>query len=343
MEVLCVGEVLIDWVSTERGATLHSAEAFHPAPGGAPANVAVGLSRLGVKVGFLGKIARDPWGDRLLEHLRTEGIETREVRRDAEADTRMAYVLLDEAGERHLAAFSRQSADARLAASEVEGVSLEGVTIVYLTSMMQAQAPAREAFARMVAKAKEAGAILVYDPNYRPVLWEASPLGADTRGTSAQETETMGVKAARSALEEASRAADLLKLGTEELAFLTGTRDLREGMARAWARFEPALLVVTDGPLGCFWKNAAGEGHVQAIAVPALDPTGAGDGFVAGLLAGILEEGADPEILRQLPKETMEPLLYRANGVGALVTTKLGAMTALPTHEELDAWLKGCD
>ena len=328
MEVLSVGEVLIDWVSPERGATLSSAETFHPAPGGAPANVAVGLSRLGVNAGFAGKLSRDAWGERLLSLLRAEGVDTRGVLRDDVTDTRMAYVLLDDAGERHLAAFSKQAADQRLTASEVDGFPLEGVRIVYMSSMMQAQSPSQEAFRRMVARAKAAGALLVYDPNYRPVLW----------------TETPGGEAhAAEALEEACRHADLIKLGTEELVFLTGTRDLHEGMRQIWERFDPALLVVTDGPMGSFWKNSAGEGHVQAIAVPTLDPTGAGDGFVAGLLAGLLEESADPTTVRWLPQETMEPLLRRANGVGALVATKLGAMTALPTRQELDAWLLSCE
>ncbi|MNX21820.1 5-dehydro-2-deoxygluconokinase [compost metagenome] len=343
MEVLSVGEVLIDWVSPERGATLNSAETFHPAPGGAPANVAVGLSRLGVKAGFAGKLSRDAWGERLLGLLRAEGIDTRGVIRDDEADTRMAYVLLDEAGERHLAAFSKQAADQRLTASEVDGFPLEGVKILYMSSMMQAQRPSQEAFRRMVARAKEAGALLVYDPNYRSVLW-TDPPGAEARRTESQEAKPRGSEArAAEALEEACRQADLIKLGTEELAFLSGTRDLRDGMRQIWERFDPALLVVTDGPMGSFWKNSASEGHVQAIAVPTLDPTGAGDGFVAGLLAGLLEEGADPATVRWLPQETMEPLLRRANGVGALVATKLGAMTALPTRQELDAWLLSCE
>jgi sugar/nucleoside kinase (ribokinase family) len=324
MDVLSVGEVLIDWVSAEHGATLTSASTFHPAPGGAPANVAVGLSRLGVSTGFAGRVAQDAWGNRLLELLSAEGVDLGGVVRDAEADTRMAYVLLDEAGERHLAAFSKQAADARLTVEEGEAIALDGVTIVYLSSMMQAKSPSREAFQRMVARAKAAGILLVYDPNYRPVLWEDA-------------------EHARAALEEAAHAADLLKLGTEELAFLTGTTHLREGIDKAWERFDPALLVVTDGPMGCFWKNAAGEGHVQAIPVPVVDPTGAGDGFVAGLLAGIMEEGADPDTVRWLPPETVTPLLRRANGVGALVATKLGAMTALPTRAELDAWMLSCE
>ncbi len=323
MDVLSVGEILIDWVSPERGASLTTSGTFHPAPGGAPANVAVGLSRLGVKARFAGRMARDAWGDQLLGLLERENVDTRGVTRDAESDTRMAYVLLDAQGERHLAAFSRQAADARWTPDEAESLPLDGVAIVYLSSMMQAT-PSREAFRRMIARAKQAGALVVYDPNYRPVLWPEA-------------------EAARSALEEACRQADLIKLGTEELAFLSGTHAIHEGMEALWERFDPALLVVTDGPMGSFWKNAAGEGHAQAIPVPVADPTGAGDGFVAGLLAGILEEGADPATVRWLPEETMQPLLRRANGVGALVATKVGAMTALPTREELDAWMVSCE
>lgn len=324
MDALCVGEILIDWVCPERGATLAAARTFHPTPGGAPANVAVGLARLGMKAGFAGSVAEDPWGAELLKRLEHEQVDVRAVIRDAEADTRMAYVLLNEKGERELAAFSRQAADARLAAADVAALPLAGVKIVYLSSMMQATPVSREAFQAVLAKAREAGCLIVYDPNYRPFLWKDEA-------------------AAREALESGAEACDLLKLSSEELAFLSGTMHLREGMAKVWERFEPALLVVTDGPMGCFWKNQASEGHIQAIPVPVLDPTGAGDGFVAGLVAGILEEGPDREIVRWLPEETVRPLLRRANGVGALVTTKLGAMTALPTREELDAWLLNCE
>lgn len=324
MDVLTVGEALIDWVCPERGAKLSTGTVFHPSAGGAPANVAVGLSRLGVKTGYAGRVAMDPWGEQLLGLLDAEGVDTQGVVRDPEADTRMAYVLLDENGDRVLAHFSKHAADARFAETEIDRLPLEGVKIVYLTSMMQAHPTSAQAFSRMVERAKIERALLVYDPNYRPVLWAESA-------------------AARKALESAARAADLLKLGTEELAFLTGTHDLREGMALAWERFEPALLVVTDGPMGSFWKNSASEGHLQAIPIPVLDTTGAGDGFVAGLLAGIVEEDSDPEVIRWLPGETMAPLLRRANGVGALVATRMGAMTALPRRDELDAWLKGCD
>lgn len=324
MKVLCAGEVLIDWVSPDRGARLTNAGTFHPSPGGAPANVAVGLARLGTSVAFAGKVAQDAWGQHLLDLLASEGVNLEGVVRDVEADTRMAYVILDETGERHLASFSRQAADARWRPEDADAVPLEDVAIVLLGSMMQAASPSREAFWRLLARAKDHGVLVAYDPNYRQVLWPDPDL-------------------ARAALEEACQAADLIKLGAEELAFLSGTPDLRAGMRRLWECFSPALLVVTEGPLGSFWKNAAGEGHVQAFPVPVVDPTGAGDGFVAGLLAGIMEEGPARETVRWLPPETMAALLRRANGVGAQVATQVGAMTALPTRDALDAWLAECE
>lgn len=367
-EVLCAGEILIDWVCPDRGAKLASvarvsgtsALTFHPAPGGAPANVAVGLARLGLEVGFAGKLAQDAWGEALLKLLKAEGIDTRHVVRDAASDTRMAYVLLDEAGERHLASFSKGAADARLSASDVENVDLTGVKALYLGSMMQRQDPSREAFEVLLARAAATGTMVVYDPNYRPVLWEESP----------SPEAPLPEARAREALESGARHADLLKLGAEELAFLTGTHELARGIARAWVRYRPGLLVVTDGPLGAFWKNAAGEGHVQAFPVPTLDPTGAGDGFVAGLIAGLLEAcalqeearasgksrqetatgrqgplaGCDPsDMLRRLDVGTMRHVMRRASAVGALVATRVGAMTALPTRVELEAWLAYCE
>lgn len=323
-QVLCLGEALIDWLCPERGATLAQATTFVRAPGGAPANVAVGLARLGVPTGFVGRLSADPWGTALLETLQQAGVETAHVVRDPETGTRMAYILLDEAGDRHLAAFSLGAcADARLASSDLRPEQFDGVEALYIGSLMQAHAGTALAVERAVGLAQEEGAIVVYDPNYRPVLW----------GDPERARETITATAGK---------ADVVKLGAEELAFLTGESDWVSGARAFQERCLPALLVVTDGARGCYYVRDADEGHLASPEVAAVDPTGAGDGFVAGLLAGLIPV-LNPEDAREsvatLEASVLKRLLYRANAVGALVATRTGAMTALPTVEELERWL----
>lgn len=324
-DVLCLGEALIDWVCPQRGATLATATSFIRSPGGAPANVAVGLARLGVSTGFVGRLSTDPWGGMLLETLATAGVQTEAVLRDPSAGTRMAYILLDEAGERHLAAFSHGAcADAHLRHGDIRPESFADVSVLYVSSLLQAHSTSAEAVERAVGLAQEEGAIVFYDPNFRPVLWDKPAR-------------------AREAISSIAEKADVLKLGHDELELLTGERDLVIGARRAQERFLSALLLVTDGPRGCFYVRDADEGHVPSVKVEAIEPTGAGDAFVAGLMAGLLplmHEDDPREAIANMEGKRLQGILHRANALGALVTTRTGAMTALPTAQELDAWLK---
>lgn len=322
--VLCLGEVLYDWLCPEPGASLARATTFVRSPGGAPANVAVGLARLGLPTGFLGRISTDEWGASLLDLLTSEGVDVRHVVRDPHAGTRMAYVLLDEVGERHLAAFTHgDCADARLTHSDVRPEQFDDTLILYTGSLMQAHPESALAVDRAMGLAQEEGAIVVYDPNYRPVLW-SDPA------------------AAREAITHAAERADILKFGAEELAFLMEEENLEQAARMAQERFLPALLVVTDGPQGCFYVRDADEGRVPSFEIEAVDPTGAGDAFVAGLLSGlvpVLAEGDGREAIATMDAAALRRILCRANALGALVATRTGAMTALPTADELEVWL----
>lgn len=322
--VVCVGEVLYDWLCPEQGTSLARATTFVRSPGGAPANVAVGLSRLGVDTGFLGRVSTDAWGSSLLELLTAEGVDVQHVVRDAHAGTRMAYVLLDEAGERHLAAFTHgDCADARLTHADVRPEQFDDTLILYAGSLMQTHPLSAKALERAMGLAQEEGAIVVYDPNYRPVLWPEPA-------------------AAREAMTRAAERADVLKLGAEELTFLMGESDLERAAHMAQERFLTALLVVTDGPRGCYYVRDADAGHVPSLEIVQVDPTGSGDAFVAGLLSGLaplLVEGDGREAIANLDPSALRRILYRSNALGALVATRTGAMTALPTAAELEAWL----
>jgi sugar/nucleoside kinase (ribokinase family) len=323
--VLAVGEALVDWVCTERGAGLADARAFTKAPGGAPMNVAVGLARLGVPAAFAGCVGADPFGDWLRTLMEAEGIDTTLVATLAGRQTRMAYVVTNSAGDRELAAFSEVAcADEALSASHLPGSALTAAQAFYFGSLILRHEPASSAVLDAAQRVQAGPGLVVFDPNIRPVLWPDAV-------------------ALSQLLDEALGGCDVVKLGLEELAFLVGEGTPEWGARRLLASQENLVAVVlTDGARGAGVYTAAAELWVPSYPVQAVDATGAGDGFVAGLLAGVLGAlGESPKAtLRQWPAALWQPVLARACAVGAIATTRAGAISALPTADELDAFLQ---
>ena len=282
-DAVCLGELLIDFVPTVTGVTLIEAPAFRKAPGGAPANVAVGLSRLGVSSGFMGKVGDDPFGHFLARTLAEAGVDVSALRYATEARTALAFVSLRADGEREFAFYRHPSADMLYTPAEV---------------------------------AREAGLLVSYDPNLRPALW------ADA-------------EAARAGIRLGWREADVIKVSEEELEFLTGDPDPADAARKLW-HDRLRLLAVTRGHLGCRYFTATSSGEVASFAVAAVDTTGAGDGFMAGLLRGLLLDGPEAAVRDEM---RLRAICRLANAVGALTTTERGAIPALPTLDRVKAFL----
>lgn len=327
VKVLTVGEALVDWVSKEPVAGLAQARTFTRAPGGAPLNVAVGLARLGVSVGFAGCLADDAFGDELAALLAAEGVVDRWTRRVAGRQTRMAYVTTGEDGDRHLAAFSRVAcADTELGEQDLPVSLLSQLEAFYFGSLALAGTPARPAILEAAARVRASGGLVVFDPNVRPVLWSEA------------------AKLAR-VLRAAMELAQVVKLGADELMALTGTPDLVPGADRLMAVHPVEAVLVTDGSRGAGVRLRGGlTVELPAFGLPVVDPTGAGDGFVAGVLAGLVEACAPGErlagLLQRLDEGGWRQVLRNANAVGGLATTGWGAIAALPRRAELDAFMR---
>lgn len=323
--VLTVGEALVDWVSLERGADLRAATTFVKAPGGAPMNVAIGLARLGVEVGFVGCVSPDPFGRWLSALMEAEGVDLRWLVEAPETQTRMAYVVTEASGDRHLAGFSTVAcADAALQGDQVPRVYLDGVAALVFGSLILAAEPSRSAVLQMAGRVHGGRGIAVFDPNWRPVLWpEASALDA--------------------ALGAALAVTDVLKVSDDEMLRLAGTPEPLAGARLLLARHGLAAVVVTSGSAGAMAVTSAVEVTVPSWAVEAVDSTGAGDAFVAGLLAGLVErDDGRPmaEQVRAMGAEAWEEVLGRACAMGALATTRPGAIEALPRRAGLEAFLR---
>lgn len=311
---ICLGELLIDFVPTVTGTGLTDAPAFIKAPGGAPGNVAVGLARLGVKSAFMGKVGDDAFGHFLADTLAEAGVDVGPLRFSSEARTALAFVSLRADGEREFMFYRHPSADMLFTPREVDMDAISRAQLLHFGSISLIGEPSRSATLYAVDAARAAGGLVSYDPNLRLPLWP----DAD---------------AARKGLLLGLSKAHIVKLSDDESEFLTGLSDLKAACQSLWHE-DLKLMVVTRGRAGCVYFTPSFTGMVESFTVEAVDATGAGDGFVAGLLQGLL---ADPSVVQD--EARLRELCRFANAVGALATTERGAIPALPDRERVREFL----
>jgi fructokinase len=306
MGVVAFGELLIDFVARETGVTVGEASGFDKKPGGAPANVAVAVAKLGQPSAFLGQVGDDPFGHFLEGVVRAEGVDTRGLRFTDEARTALAFVSLRADGERSFVFYRHPSADMVMRPEDVAYEVIEEHSIFHYGSITLIDEPVRSATLAAVQRARERGLTISYDPNLRLSLWKDEA-------------------AARAGLLSGLDDAHLVKVSDEELEFLTGGHDpaplWREGMR---------MIVATHGAEGATLYTRNEAISISGFRVNAVDTTGAGDGFVAGLLVGLLERGMN----------NLRESLRFACAVGAITTTARGAIPALPTRAQVEAFLR---
>ncbi|KAG5403955.1 hypothetical protein IGI04_010074 [Brassica rapa subsp. trilocularis] len=309
--VVCFGEMLIDFVPTVGGVSLAEAPAFKKAPGGAPANVAVGVSRLGGSSAFVGKVGDDEFGRMLAEILRLNNVDNSGMRFDHEARTGLAFVTLRGDGEREFLFFRHPSADMRLLESELDKNLIQKAKIFHYGSISLIEEPCRSTQLAAMKIAKASGSLLSYDPNLRLPLWPSE-------------------EAARKEIMSIWNLADVIKISEEEITFLTGGDDPYDDEVVLRKLFHPnlKLLVVSEGPNGCRYYTQEFKGRVGGVKVKAVDTTGAGDAFVSGLLNSL---ASDLTLLTD-EKKLREALLF-ANACGAITATERGAIPAMPTMD----------
>ena len=313
-DVITLGEALIDFVSTTSGVSLLDADAFKKAAGGAPANVAVGLAKLGVSSGFMGKVGDDAFGHFLAKTMEEAGVDVQAMRYSTDARTTLAFVSLQEDGERDFMFYRHPSADMLYRADEIDETYIQSANILHFGSISLIDEPSRSATHFALENAVEAGLLISYDPNLRLNLWP--------------DAET-----AKSRILSAWPLAHLIKISDEELSFLTGQQDPLKGGEALWHQGLKALII-THGSKGCTYLTPTFSGSLGGFAVESVDTTGAGDGFVAGLLKGLIEfKGALSK------EEEMRGICEFANAVGALTTTQRGAIPALPDAKTVQKFL----
>ncbi|XP_057784294.1 probable fructokinase-6, chloroplastic isoform X2 [Salvia miltiorrhiza] len=308
--VVCFGEMLIDFVPTTSGLSLAEAPAFKKAPGGAPANVAVGIARLGGASAFIGKVGEDEFGYMLANILKENNVNNEGMRFDPGARTALAFVTLRKDGEREFMFYRNPSADMLLQEAELDFEMIRKAKIFHYGSISLITEPCKSAHIAAMKAAKDAGVILSYDPNLRLPLWPSA-------------------ESAREGILSIWDTADIIKISEEEICFLTQGEDpYDDNVVRKLYHENLKLLLVTEGPGGCRYYTKEFSGRVKGLKAEAVDTTGAGDAFVAGILSQL---ALDTSLLQN--EDRLRDALRFANACGALTVMERGAIPALPTRE----------
>ena len=333
MDIVCLGELILDMFASETGKDFFSVAAFIPVAGGAPANVAVAAAKLGARSSFIGKVGEDPFGRRMERVLREHGVETRGMRFDPEHRTTLNFMTLPDPNRTEMLFYRNPGADMMLEPLELDRVLIESAAAYHFGSVSLAVEPCRSAALEGARLARAAGALVSFDVNYRPGLWP-------------------GEDKARAEIRAALPLADIVKVNETELRLLTGTDAAPAGCA-AMLKAGPGLCVATLGPHGSAWAAAGSRGgatktsgSVAGFRVDAVDATGCGDAFVAALLVKLIgmsgkADGARRGRLETLSAADMTAALRYANAAGAFTALKKGVMNALPSDRDVQALLKG--
>lgn len=320
-DVICLGEALIDFIPFESGCPLEDVTAFRKAPGGAPANVAAGLSKLGATGAFLGKVGDDPFGHFLADTFERNGVDVSHMLFDRSALTGLAFVSLSAEGVPQFMFYRNPSADMLLRPEEIRPELIRSARAFHYGSITLISEPSKSATEAAVECALDAGLLVSYDPNLRKPLWPS-------------------LDVAKEQMLAAMAWPHVVKMSEEELSFLSDTSDLSDGsnrLIRAYPNLR--LIAVTMGGEGCWYRTASVEGRMPAFKVEVVETTGAGDGFVAGMLSCLLAKIGRPEDLADLSADDLRGVFRFANAVAALTTTKPGAITALPCREDVEKLL----
>ncbi|GER32729.1 pfkB-like carbohydrate kinase family protein [Striga asiatica] len=309
--IVSFGEMLIDFVPTVSGVSLAEAPGFLKKPGGAPANVAIAVARLGGRSAFVGKLGDDDFGHMLAGILKDNGVCADGVNFDKGARTALAFVTLRADGEREFMFYRNPSADMLLTPDELNLGVIRSAKVFHYGSISLIVEPCRSAHLKAMDEAKAAGALLSYDPNLRLPLWPSAEYAKE---------QIMSIW----------NKADIIKISDVELEFLTGSNKIDDESALSLWHPNLQLLLLTLGDKGCKYYTKNFRGSISGHPVKTVDTTGAGDSFVGAILGKIVDDHA----LIHDETRLKEALTY-ACACGAITTTKKGAIPALPTHDEV--------
>ena len=315
MDVPALGELLIDFV--HKGNNEFGSPIMHGNPGGAPCNFLCALASCGEKTAFIGKVGDDAFGHMLKKTLDTHGIDTTGLVIDPSVFTTLAFVTLDETGDRTFSFARKPGADTMLRPDEVRDEQLANTRVFHFGTLSMTNEPARSATKQAVEKARQNGAMITFDPNYRAPLWNSEE--------EAKEQILWGI-----------RHCDVLKISKEELE-LVFQQNVEQG-AETLLENGVKLAFVTLGKNGVYAKNRQASTTSPAfLELKTVDTTGAGDIFGGSAVYGVLASGKAPETLTE---DDLQKICQFANAMAGLSTTRSGGITSVPKKQEAIAYLQ---
>ena len=308
-DVIALGELLIDF--TMNGQSEQGNNMFEACPGGAPCNVLALLNKMGKKTAFLGKVGQDQFGTLLKDTITEVGIDSTRLVMDPEVNTTLAFVHTFPDGDREFSFYRNPGADMMLSESDVDPEFIGQAKIFHFGTLSMTHDGVRAATKKAVQAAKENGCLISFDPNLRPPLWSSLDL-------------------AKEQMEYGFGVCDILKISDNEIQFVSGKEEYDEGIAYLQEKYQIPLILLTMGRDGsrAYYKGM----RVQrpGFSVKAIETTGAGDTFCGSSLTYILEHDFD-----SLTEEQLGEMLTFANAAAAIVTTRKGAIRAMPAREEV--------
>lgn len=314
-QVFCIGEALIDFICKDIDVLLNKGVNFVKKAGGAPANVAAAIVKLGGSASFCGKVGDDAFGKFLIDEMESHGIDCSHVVTDKCNATTLAFVSLQADGERDFE-FVR-GADGALNATEIDHGIFDSYEIFHFGSATGLlDGSFKEVYLNLLKEAKNQGKFVSFDPNYRDLLWKHE-----------DETFIQRVK-------DSLPYVDLIKMSEEEAKLIFGTSD-KEELARIVHIYGISCLTITCGGSGTYVSvDGVIQEQISSIPITSIDSTGAGDAFIGALLYKLSDQESPKRILRD--SMSIRSFIEFANRVGAITCTKLGAMEAAPTLYEVN-------
>lgn len=309
-DVIALGELLIDF--TQNGISSQGNKLFEANPGGAPCNVLAMLTKLGKKTAFIGKVGNDQFGYTLKAALDEVGIDSKYLILDNEVHTTLAFVHTLPGGDRDFSFYRKPGADMMLTVDDVNEELIEYSRVFHFGTLSLTSEDAKEATKKAICIAKENKLIISFDPNLRPPLWDS-------------------LDDAREQIKFGLAQCDVLKISEEELEFVTGKKDIDEGVQILRNEYDIKLILVTMGKNGsiAYYKELKVE-KPAFIQKNTIETTGAGDTFCACIISCVLENGLD-----ELTENNLKDMVTFANAAASLITIKKGALRVMPEKKEV--------
>lgn len=309
-KLYCIGEALIDFIGLQKGEELKNTITFEKVAGGAPANVAVAVARLGRQSSLITKLGNDAFGDHLLDILKENRVETDKIFRTGEANTGLAFVSVKENGERDFSFYRNPSADLLYSPLELQENWFNKDDILHFCSVDLVESPMKEAHTKAIESIKLKGGIVSFDPNVRLPLWD-DPLKC------------------KQTICEFIPKAHIIKISDEELEFITGYKDVQMGIDSLFVG-DVKVVVLTKGSNGADLYLKDKVYTSSGFSVQVQDTTGAGDAFIAGFLYQIMDLEITINNLEEKVEEHNNKILQFANASGAITASGKGAIPSLP-------------